>query len=68
MLKRINTVTADVLREPGEGIGKPEPWSGLEGTWSSRIWQEHRLVCPATDVHITIVKASLLSCAVRRFE
>ncbi|WP_419817621.1 hypothetical protein [Glaciibacter flavus] len=29
MLKRINTVIVDVLREPGEGIGKPEPCERL---------------------------------------
>ena len=34
-----------VLRDPFEGLGKPEPLKHLgPGTWSRRITQEHRLV------------------------
>ena len=34
-----------VLRDPFEGVGKPEPLKYLDaGTWSRRITQEHRLV------------------------
>jgi toxin YoeB len=34
-----------VLREPFEGIGKPEPLRfELQGCWSRRITQEHRIV------------------------
>ena len=45
MLKRINTLIADILRHPCTGIGEPEPlkhnWSGY---WSRRIDLEHRIV------------------------
>ena len=35
----------DVLRDPFTGAGKPEPLRGeLNGKWSRRIDQEHRLV------------------------
>lgn len=34
-----------VVRNPFEGIGKPEPLKYLgSGVWSRRITQEHRLV------------------------
>lgn len=34
-----------VLRAPREGIGKPEPLKfHLQGCWSRRVTQEHRLV------------------------
>jgi toxin YoeB len=34
-----------VLREPFTGVGKPEPLKHLlEGAWSRRITEEHRLV------------------------
>ncbi len=35
----------DILRTPGEGLGKPEPLKyDLAGFWSRRIDREHRLV------------------------
>lgn len=44
-LKRINRLIDDALRDPTEGIGKPEPLKHvLAGTWSRRIDSEHRLV------------------------
>jgi Txe/YoeB family toxin of toxin-antitoxin system len=46
-LKRINLLIADVLRDPFEGIGKPEPLRHvLSGAWSRRIDEKHRLVYP----------------------
>ncbi|WP_456095303.1 Txe/YoeB family addiction module toxin [Paramagnetospirillum kuznetsovii] len=45
VLKRINELIRDVLRQPFAGIGKPEPLKGdLSGWWSRRITAEHRLV------------------------
>ena len=45
MLARINELIRDTLRNPFQGIGKPEPLRGnLRGWWSRRITQEHRLV------------------------
>ena len=43
-LKILDLVQA-VLRDPFEGIGKPEPLKyEAAGAWSRRITQEHRLV------------------------
>ncbi|MCU0836491.1 MAG: Txe/YoeB family addiction module toxin [Chromatiaceae bacterium] len=43
--KRILALISDVLRQPFEGIGKPEPLRHeLQGCWSRRIDEEHRLV------------------------
>jgi toxin YoeB len=43
-LKIIDLIEA-ALKEPFEGIGKPEPLRhALAGCWSRRIDQEHRLV------------------------
>jgi toxin YoeB len=44
-LKRINRLIEDALRDPETGIGKPEKLKhALQGAWSRRIDQEHRLV------------------------
>ncbi|WP_045746786.1 Txe/YoeB family addiction module toxin [Actinoplanes rectilineatus] len=43
LIKRINDLIADVMRDGYEGIGKPESLRGeLSGRWSRRIDQEHR--------------------------
>lgn len=45
MLKRINELIKDTLRNPFSGIGKPEPLKGnWAGCWSRRIDAEHRLI------------------------
>jgi len=45
ILKRINRLIDDALRDPTTGIGKPEPLRHvLSGCWSRRIDEEHRLV------------------------
>jgi len=45
VLKRINLLIKDTLRNPTEGIGKPEPLRhALAGYWSRRITDEHRFV------------------------
>ena len=45
ILKRINTLIKDIVRNGHEGIGKPEPLKhGFHGYWSRRISDEHRLV------------------------
>jgi len=44
-LKRIERLIDDALRDPTDGIGKPEPLKHLmTGAWSRRITEEHRLV------------------------
>ena len=45
ILKRINQLIADIDRNGHEGIGKPEALKyDLQGWWSRRIDEEHRLV------------------------
>jgi len=42
---RVLKLIEDILCDPSEGIGKPEPLKYLApDTWSHRITQEHRLV------------------------
>lgn len=43
--QRINLLLKDILANPREGLGKPEPlkWD-LSGYWSRRIDREHRLI------------------------
>jgi toxin YoeB len=57
-LKRINRLIDDVLRDPFEGIGKPEPLRhALTGAWSRRISEEHRLVYLVDGDDIVILQA-----------
>lgn len=57
-LKRINQLIADVLRDPFDGIGKPEPLKHiLAGAWSRRIDDVNRLVYYVTDEHIVVLQA-----------
>jgi toxin YoeB len=56
LLKRINLLIKDTLRNPFEGIGKPEPLkANLSGYWSRRINTEHRLVYEVLDDSILVV-------------
>ena len=57
-LKRINVLIQDVMRDPFEGIGKPEPLKHLlSGAWSRRIDGANRLVYLVTDTHIVVLQA-----------
>jgi toxin YoeB len=45
VLKRVNRLIEDALRDPFSGVGKPEQLRhALAGAWSRRISEEHRLV------------------------
>src|SRR5919201_5884723 len=47
-----------ILREPFEGIGKPEPLKYLApGCWSRRLTQEHRIVYLVRDDQIDFLQA-----------
>lgn len=57
VLKKINALLKEVLRDPFHGIGKPEPLVGnLTGFWSRRINREHRLVYKVLDNQIVVAK------------
>lgn len=47
-----------ILRDPFEGIGKPEPLKYLTpGAWSRRLTQEHRIVYLVQDDRIYFLQA-----------
>lgn len=55
-LGRINKIIRDCLRNPFEGIGKPEPLKhNLQGCWSRRIDDEHRFIYECNSESISIV-------------
>ncbi|MFG2597962.1 Txe/YoeB family addiction module toxin [Streptomyces sp. NPDC048462] len=56
ILKRINALLTDVIRNGNEGIGKPEPLRhGFHGYWSRRISDEHRLIYRVVEDEVRIV-------------
>ena len=55
---RVLDLIESVMRDPFQGVGKPEPLRYvLEGCWSRRITQEHRLVYRVTDDRIDFLQA-----------
>jgi toxin YoeB len=53
---KIIEIINDVLRTPFTGLGKPEPLKHeLQGYWSRRITNEHRLVYKITDEEVLII-------------
>ena len=55
-LKRINKLITETIRDPFEGIGKPEPLKeNLVGFWSRRIDDNNRLVYAVDDEYLTII-------------
>ncbi len=58
VLKRINKLIDACLRDPFQGIGKPEQLKyGAPGAWSRRITDEHRLVYLVDGQDIIILQA-----------
>lgn len=56
ILKKINLLIKDCMRDAFAGIGKPEPLRHeLSGAWSRRINDEHRLVYLVIDGEIEIL-------------
>jgi toxin YoeB len=56
-LRTLQLVEA-VMRDPFEGIGKPEPLKYLApGCWSRRLTQEHRVVYIVSDERIDFLQA-----------
>lgn len=55
---RVIKLIDDILRDPFDGIGKPESLKYLApGTWSRRITQEHRIVYLVRDERIDFLQA-----------
>lgn len=58
-LKRINELIRDIMRNPYEGIGKPEPLRyQLSGYWSRRINKEDRLIYKIEGDLLIIISCS----------
>ena len=57
-INRINRLIDDIVRDPFEGIAKPEPLRrALAGAWSRRIDGEHRLVYLIDGDDIVVLQA-----------
>jgi toxin YoeB len=55
---RVFDLVEAILRDPFEGIGKPEPLKYLSpGVWSRRLTQEHRVVYMVRDERIDFLQA-----------
>jgi toxin YoeB len=55
---RVLQIVEAVIRDPFQGIGKPEPLRHvLAGTWSRRITQEHRLVYLVEEGKVRFLQA-----------
>jgi len=55
---RVFDLIETVLRDPFNGIGKPEPLKYITpGAWSRRITQEHRLVYLVRENRIDFLQA-----------
>ncbi len=55
---RVLELIEAVMRDPFQGIGKPEPLRYLlQGCWSRRITQEHRLVYRVTGEAVDFLQA-----------
>lgn len=51
-------IVEEVMRNPFQGIGKPEPLRYLSpGTWSRRLTQEHRIVYFVKNERIDFLQA-----------
>jgi toxin YoeB len=56
-LRALKLVEA-IVRDPLDGIGKPEPLKFLgSGIWSRRLTQEHRIVCTVSRDRIDFLQA-----------
>lgn len=55
MIRKINKLIKEIMRDPFTGPGKPEPLKhDFAGLWSRRIDREHRLVYDTTDHEVRI--------------
>lgn len=55
-LSRVNKIIQAAVRDPLNGMGKPEALKGtLSGLWSRRIDEQNRLVCQVTDQDLIVI-------------
>lgn len=55
-LKKLNKLINEALRNPFDGIGKPEPLKeNYIGLWSRRIDEKNRLIYSVDDSNVQVV-------------
>lgn len=55
---RVLKIVEAVLRDPFQGIGKPEPLKYLaSGVWSRRLTREHRIVYLVSEERVDFLQA-----------
>ena len=60
IMKRIPKLLEDILLHPFSGIGNPEPLKdNLQGIWSRRITDEHRLLYSISNGMVYVYVLSL---------
>jgi len=58
MALRLIKMVREILRNPFEGIGKPEPLKyEFSGAWSRRLNKKHRIVYLVSEDRIDLLKA-----------
>lgn len=58
-LKRLNNIIKDIIRNPYEGLGKPEPLRyALQGYWSRRITLEDRIIYKVENDNLIIISCA----------
>lgn len=58
MAERVLMLVEAVIRDPFEGVGKAEPLRfALQGCWSRRLTQEHRLVYRVSEGRLDFLQA-----------
>lgn len=58
VLRRLNRLLLETLRDPFTGVGKPEQLRhALAGCWSRRINEEHRLVYAVDGDDVVVLQA-----------
>lgn len=58
MALRVLDLVEAVMRDPFQGVGKPEPLKYvLAGAWSRRITEEHRLVYAVSAERVDFLQA-----------
>jgi toxin YoeB len=63
ILLKINELLHEIKRHPFKGLGKPEPLkNALQGFWSRRITDEHRLVYRVSGKPGIDQKCSVIQC------
>ena len=56
IVKKINQLIKEIIRDPFDGLGKPEPLKNqLSGFYSRKITSEHRLVYKVEKSSIAII-------------